>query len=574
MILKISLRNLIRQKRRNLLLGLSIAFGMSILTIANAFSAGMSDLLLNRVMVWITGHIRVTMQEKDERAWTIIRDKDRMKQLIRQNIEGELEIFEDVRAEGRALGNGSVESIVLKGVELSEGFFRDIKTSAGNPQDILNPKIENPLILYAEVAENLHVQVNDRIQVSFENVYRQVQSAQFTVVAILDGNLPFISSAAYTHIDVLKPLLGYEAHESGALNIVMKDLKNPAFVLEQAERLHYAFIPEVAGYIGTVRSDSREERARVFAVTLDEYRQQIFRSHLELVEGSLEDTLKDESAVLLSQSFATLLGLRVGDRLRSVYVSRFSWDDVERNYRVGGIFQANRVVAQDMILLNPRAFISNVFSTPPAEQVTLDRSDLLSRFLLPEWTLLERSPNREALTLKYDELRNSPWHGAVLDVQTMYELGEGILNFELALDVISLAAVLLLFFIILIGVVNTLRMTIRERTREIGTLRAIGMQRGAVRASFLTEVLLLTLISCAAGVLAGYGAMSLLGLLSFDAEGILLFLLVDTHLYFVPTLFDILKNILIITGIVFLTAILPASHAAKMSVIGALRHYE
>ena len=37
---KISFRNLTRQKRRNILLGFGIGFGMSILVIANSFSNG------------------------------------------------------------------------------------------------------------------------------------------------------------------------------------------------------------------------------------------------------------------------------------------------------------------------------------------------------------------------------------------------------------------------------------------------------------------------------------------------------------------------------------------------------
>ena len=36
----------------------------------------------------------------------------------------------------------------------------------------------------------------------------------------------------------------------------------------------------------------------------------------------------------------------------------------------------------------------------------------------------------------------------------------------------------MLLVIIAVGIMNTLWIAIRERTREIGTLRAIGMQRG------------------------------------------------------------------------------------------------
>ena len=43
----------------------------------------------------------------------------------------------------------------------------------------------------------------------------------------------------------------------------------------------------------------------------------------------------------------------------------------------------------------------------------------------------------------------------------------------------------------MIGILNTLAIAIRERTREIGTLRAIGMQRRKVLWLFVLETALL-----------------------------------------------------------------------------------
>ena len=59
--------------------------------------------------------------------------------------------------------------------------------------------------------------------------------------------------------------------------------------------------------------------------------------------------------------------------------------------------------------------------------------------------------------------------------------------------------------IIVIGIMNTMWIAIRERTREIGTLRAIGMQRRGVLRMFLLESLMLGLFGTIAGALAGAG---------------------------------------------------------------------
>ncbi len=53
------------------------------------------------------------------------------------------------------------------------------------------------------------------------------------------------------------------------------------------------------------------------------------------------------------------------------------------------------------------------------------------------------------------------------------------------------------------GVINTMLMSISERTREIGTLRAIGARKGDVLRMFMSEAFLIGLIGAGVGVLIG-----------------------------------------------------------------------
>jgi ABC-type antimicrobial peptide transport system permease subunit len=150
-----------------------------------------------------------------------------------------------------------------------------------------------------------------------------------------------------------------------------------------------------------------------------------------------------------------------------------------------------------------------------------------------------------------------------------------VVNLEVALNLITLGAVMVLFFIILIGVVNTLRMTIRERTREIGTVRAIGMQKNDVRNTFLLETFFLSLFSTIAGALAAFAVMAGLSLIKINTQDNPLgMLLVNGHLNFAPTLVGTIAYTLLILLIAVATAYFPAQRAAKMSAASALRHYE
>ncbi|HNW45402.1 MAG TPA: FtsX-like permease family protein, partial [Elusimicrobiales bacterium] len=138
----------------------------------------------------------------------------------------------------------------------------------------------------------------------------------------------------------------------------------------------------------------------------------------------------------------------------------------------------------------------------------------------------------------------------------------------------STAVAMILFFIILIGVANTLRMTIRERTREIGTVRAIGMQRDAVRNMFILETFFLTLFSSAAGLALGFAVMWTLELIPISMQDNPLgMLLVNGRLYFLPTFAGIAENVLLIIAIAVVTAWFPARRAANLSPAKALGHF-
>jgi putative ABC transport system permease protein len=59
--------------------------------------------------------------------------------------------------------------------------------------------------------------------------------------------------------------------------------------------------------------------------------------------------------------------------------------------------------------------------------------------------------------------------------------------------------------IALLGIVNTLALSVFERTRELGLLRAVGMTRGQVRAMVRWESAVISLIGALSGAALGIG---------------------------------------------------------------------
>jgi putative ABC transport system permease protein len=65
------------------------------------------------------------------------------------------------------------------------------------------------------------------------------------------------------------------------------------------------------------------------------------------------------------------------------------------------------------------------------------------------------------------------------------------------------ALLALAILIALIGIVNTLMLSVFERTHEIGLLRAVGMKRRQVRAMIRSEAVIISLFGAIIGVLVG-----------------------------------------------------------------------
>jgi len=111
----------------------------------------------------------------------------------------------------------------------------------------------------------------------------------------------------------------------------------------------------------------------------------------------------------------------------------------------------------------------------------------------------------------------------------------------------------------LFGIVNTLVLTVFERTREIGMLRAIGMTRRQVRRMIRHESVITALIGAVIGIALG---TVLAGLLIARVDFIVLSLPVGQLVIFaVASIF---------VGII--AAIFPARRAARLNVLSALQY--
>ena len=137
-------------------------------------------------------------------------------------------------------------------------------------------------------------------------------------------------------------------------------------------------------------------------------------------------------------------------------------------------------------------------------------------------------------------------------------------KWESAIDAMMMVLVGLIavaVVIALIGVANTLSLSVIERTKESATLRAIGMTRGQVRRSLALEATLISLTSTVSGLIVGTAFGWIGSYMVFSVIGKVPFV-VDWTIYAVLALIALLAALL--------SSVLPARRAVKSSPVVAL----
>jgi putative ABC transport system permease protein len=204
-----------------------------------------------------------------------------------------------------------------------------------------------------------------------------------------------------------------------------------------------------------------------------------------------------EHGVLLNQGVARQLGLAPGDTL----VAFGNTADGRLNavrLNVTGIWMIPGLEAYEW---------QTCFADLAAVQELLDVGDAAGVLVLRQ-----RDPTSSAAPVA-DAVRRT--FAGTLEVHTWDEIGGPFIGGMLLTRFVARIMDFLMAAIVAAGVLNTATMSVFERTREVGTLRAMGARRSAVRGLFVLESLIL-----GAGAAVAGSAVGVLAILFFSRAGI------------------------------------------------------
>lgn len=280
---------------------------------------------------------------------------------------------------------------------------------------------------------------------------------------------------------------------------------------------------------------------------------------LDLAAGETLDDASDELQIVLPTSYIDTLGFDDYDDA----VGEIVQIGITDSARTQQVVDAVVVGVQEPTLFGTVASTNSALTAAlydaqteglPAETVA-EYSSATARFS-PDGTEQQLDALKDALT-------DAGYAGTTVSDQigTFQQVVDGIV---LVLNAFAIIALVAAGF----GIINTLLMSVQERTREIGLMKAMGMSGGRIFTLFSSEAVFIGFLGSAIG--AGVAILVGSAITAVLADGFLADLAGLQLIAFDPV--SIAGVLLLVMGIAFVAGTLPAYRAARQSPIEALRY--
>ena len=272
-------------------------------------------------------------------------------------------------------------------------------------------------------------------------------------------------------------------------------------------------------------------------------------ARVKLYDGQV---LRDQvsQGIGVSHGLARVLNLKLGDTAVAM-APTVSGQVNALDAQLYQLIDAPIEALEDKLAVVPLKFAQELYDTASVDRVTL---------------LLDSTAHTESIrTLLVREFREA---GLAVEIKTWNELSPFYTKVKKMFDVIFAISFLIVFTIVVMSVVNTFTMAVMERTREIGTLRALGVKRRGIVALFSLESVVLGGVGSAVGIALTWTVVLLVGWLQPTWIPPQIARRVPLQIHLVPQFW--LFSTLMLVLLSMLSAILPARKAARMSITNAL----
>ena len=309
---------------------------------------------------------------------------------------------------------------------------------------------------------------------------------------------------------------------------------------------------------------------------------------LEIVEGSL-DRIGEKGTIVLPSEAAKDLGVELNEEILislttvtgQANVGEFTIVAITKDTLGLGFSTAYADIGyvNELVGLDPDEYQSYNLVLKDINQINLISKQIEDAIVNQGSTLKPKPDEGESLMSRggmagamfSSEGKEEDWSGTRFNVGNLNDFMDMVGQIVAILNGIALGVFLIMLLITMVGLMNTFRMIMIERTKEIGTMRAIGMQKKDISKLFLLEGLILAMRGVAFGIAAELVVATIIRMIRFPDGSPFAIILNQGHVA-VPVVFS---NMVMITCIIVVITLLavwsPARKAARLQPADALR---
>lgn len=273
-----------------------------------------------------------------------------------------------------------------------------------------------------------------------------------------------------------------------------------------------------------------------------------------ITEGDYFEKESKSAPILISQKLSTKLKARLGSKI-VITIQHTSGELAYGLFRVTGIYKTSNTMFDEPNVFIKKSDIIDLAGYDPSRATEIA-------------VLLE---NEELTDQAVDRLKKIY---PALSVMSWKELEPLLAGLSSMMDQMSYWLLVIILIAMAFGIINTMMMAVLERTRELGMLMAVGMNKRKVFLMIMLETVLLSLVGTLGGVIAGAVTIHYTGIngINFSkwAEGYeawgysaLVYPMLYNSFYIGMTI------LVIITAII--SSVYPARKALKLNPAAAIR---
>lgn len=264
---------------------------------------------------------------------------------------------------------------------------------------------------------------------------------------------------------------------------------------------------------------------------------------------------QERSGVVIGADLASMLSLKLGDDA-VVLSNTYSGMANALDAKVKGIFNTGMAATNDKMVLMTFRHVQDLVDYQGAERLIV---------LLKDGNTV--SGARAAGDAMQVVLARA---GFDTEIKTWAELSVFYSQVKNLFDMIFFFIFTIVLIIVVMSVINTMGMTVMERTREIGTMRSLGLKRYGVTVLFTTEGMLLGFLGSVIGAALFFGIYVLIAITNPTYVP-------PSSSGPVPLRVDLVwsalgRNMLAMLALSMLAAFVPARRSARLSIVDALGH--